>query len=218
MLIATQRKDLQIKVADCDFAAADLPISATYCDDFTTTFQNLSPSALIYAWHWDFGISSMNTDTSNLQTPSFTFPDTGLYTVKLVVNPGGLCTDSATMQLGIYPGFFPDFSSSGICVNKPTVFTDQTTTVYGIVNNWRWNFGESTMLNDTSRSQNPVYTYPATGTKVAQLIVQSSKGCVDTVYKDIIIIDKPPIAMAFRDTLICNIDTLQLSATGSGVF
>jgi gliding motility-associated-like protein len=74
------------------------------------------------------------------------------------------------------------------------------------------------MLNDTSRSQNPVYTYPATGTKVAQLIVQSSKGCVDTVYKDIIIIDKPPIAMAFRDTLICNIDTLQLSATGSGVF
>lgn len=218
ILIATQRKDLQIKVADCDFAAAELPISATFCDDFTTTFQNLTPSALIYAWHWDFGVSSMNNDTSNLQSPSFTYPDTGLYTIKLVVNPGGLCTDSATMQLGIYPGFFPDFTSSGICVNKPTVFTDQTTTVYGTVNNWRWDFGETTMLSDTSRSQHPAYSYPTTGTKVAQLIVQSSKGCVDTVYKDVIIIDKPPIALAFRDTLICNIDTLQLSATGSGAF
>jgi gliding motility-associated-like protein len=122
------------------------------------------------------------------------------------------------MKLGVYPGFFPDFTSSGICFNKPTIFTDQTTTVYGVVTGWRWNFGETTVLNDTSRSQNPVYTYPSIGTKVAQLIAQSSKGCVDTVYKDIIIIDKPPIALAFRDTLICDIDTLQLGAIGSGVF
>jgi len=218
VLIATQRKDLQIKVADCDFAAAQLPISATYCDDFTTSFQNLTPSPLIYAWHWDFGITSLNSDTSNLQSPTFTYPDTGIYVVKLVVNPGGQCTDSATMQLGIYPGFFPDFISSGICVNKPTVFTDKTTTVYGTVNRWQWNFGENTMLNDTSRLQNPVYNYPTVGTKSVQLIVQSSKGCIDTVYKDIVIIDKPPITLAFRDTLICNIDTLQLGATGSGVF
>ena len=218
VVIATQRKDLQIKVADCDFAAAQLPLSATFCDDFITSFQNLSPSPLIYAWHWDFGVSSVNSDTSNLQTPTFTYPDTGIYTVKLIVNRGDPCSDSATMQLGVYPGFFPDFNVSGICVNKPTAFTDQTTTVYGIVNNWRWDFGETTVLNDTSRLQNPAYTYPAIGLKSAQLIVQSSKGCIDTLTKDITIIDKPPITLPFRDTVICNIDTLQLSASGSGVF
>ena len=218
VVIATQRKDLQIKVADCDFAAAQLPLSATFCDDFITSFQNLSPSPLIYAWHWDFGVSSVNADTSNLQTPTFTYPDTGIYTVKLIVNRGDPCSDSATMKLGVYPGFFPDFNISGICVSKPTAFTDQTTTVYGIVNNWRWDFGETTVLNDTSRLQNPAYTYPAIGLKRAQLIVQSSKGCIDTLTKDITIIDKPPITLPFRDTLICNIDTLQLSASGSGVF
>jgi len=218
VVIATQRKDLQIKVADCDFAAAELPLSATHCDDFITTFQNLTPSPLIYAWHWDFGIPSVNSDTSNLQTPSFTYPDTGLYVIKLVVNPGGLCTDSATMQLGIYPGFFPDFNSSGICVTKPTTFTDATTTAYGVVSNWRWDFGESTVTNDTSRLRNPVYSYPAIGIKNAQLIVQSSKGCIDTATKVITIIDKPPITLPFRDTLICDIDTLQLSASGSGVY
>ncbi len=75
-----------------------------------------------------------------------------------------------------------------------------------------------TATNDTSRLQNPVYTYPAVGIKTVQLIAQSSKGCIDTVYKDITIIDKPPITLPFRDTLICDIDTLQLGAAGSGVF
>ena len=217
-LINTHRKDFILKVADCDFVAAQLPISATYCDDFNVSFANQSPSSLIYAWHWDFGVTSTQNDTSTLATPSYTYADTGIYVVKLVVNPGDQCSDSATMQLGVYPGFFPDFSSSGICVNKPTQFNDATTTVYGVVNNWRWDFGETAIINDTSRLQNPVYTYATTGTKAVQLIVQSSKGCIDTVSKDIIIIDKPPITLAFRDTLICDIDTLQLSATGAGVF
>jgi PKD repeat protein len=74
------------------------------------------------------------------------------------------------------------------------------------------------MSNDTSRLRNPVYTYPGIGTKSVQLIVQSSKGCIDTVTKDITIIDKPPITLPFRDTLICIVDTLQLGASGSGVF
>jgi gliding motility-associated-like protein len=217
-IINTHRKDFILKIADCDFVAAELPISATHCDDFTTHFENLTPSSLIYAWHWDFGVPGMTSDTSNLPTPDFTYPDTGVYTIKLVVNPGDQCSDSATMQLGVYPGFFPDFSSSGICVNKPTFFTDATSTVYGVVNSWRWDFGESTATNDTSRLQNPVYTYPAIGLKTVQLVVQSSKGCIDTVTRDITIIDKPPITLPFRDTLICNIDTLQLVASGSGVF
>jgi gliding motility-associated-like protein len=216
--IATQRKDLQIKVADCDFVAAQLPLSAVFCDDFNVGFANQTPTSLIYSWHWDFGINSTLNDTSNIEAPSFIYPDTGIYTIKLVVNRGDPCSDSATMQIALYPGFFPDFVSSGICVTKPTSFTDVTTTAYGIVSGWRWDFGELTVNNDTSRLQNPVYSYPAVGVKDVHLIVQSSKGCIDTVTKAITIIDKPPITLPFRDTLICNIDTLQLSAAGSGVF
>ena len=217
-VINTHRKDFILKVADCDFVAAQLPLSAVFCDDFNVSFANQTPTSLIYGWHWDFGITGTLSDTSNLETPSYTYPDTGIYTVKLVVNPGDPCSDSASMQIGLYPGFFPDFVSSGICVNKPTAFTDATTTAYGVVSGWRWNFGEPTVNNDTSRLRNPVYSYPTIGVKSAQLIVQSSKGCVDTVTKDITIIDKPPITLPFRDTLICDIDTLRLAASGSGVF
>jgi gliding motility-associated-like protein len=217
-IINTHRKDFILKVADCDFVAAQLPISATYCDDFVTSFANLTPTPLIYAWHWDFGVTGILSDTSNLPTPTYTYPDTGVYTVKLVVNPGDPCSDSATMQLGVFPGFFPDFNSTGICVNKPTQFTDASTTVYGVVNSWRWDFGESTATNDTSRTQNPVYTYPVVGLKTIELIVGSNKGCLDTIQKDITIIDKPPITLPFRDTLICSIDSLRIPTTGSGVF
>jgi len=217
-VINTHRKDFILKVADCDFVAAQLPLSAVFCDDFNVSFANQTPTSLIYSWHWDFGINSTLNDTSNIEAPSFTYPDTGIYNVKLVVNPGDPCSDSASMQIGLYPGFFPDFVSSGICVNKPTSFTDATMTAYGVVSGWRWDFGELSVNNDTSRLRNPVYSYPTLGIKNAQLIVQSSKGCIDTVSKAITIIDKPPITLPFRDTLICDIDTLRLSASGSGVF
>jgi gliding motility-associated-like protein len=217
-IINEHRKDFILKVADCDFVAAKLPITSTYCEDFSAYFENQTPSSLIFAWHWNFGVAGTLGDTSNIATPTFTYPDTGVYTVKLVVNPGDQCSDSATMQLGVFPGFFPDFTHSGICVNKPTQFTDATTTVYGSVSGWRWDFGQAAVTNDTSRLKNPVYTYPSVGVKTVQLIVQSTKGCVDTAYKDITIIDKPPITLPFRDTLICSIDSLQLIASGMGVF
>ena len=218
IVINTHRKDFILKVADCDFVAAQLPLSAVFCDDFNVSFANQTPTPLIYSWHWDFGIAGTLNDTSNIEAPSFTYPDTGIYKIKLVVNPGDPCSDSATMQIGLYPGFFPDFVSSGICVTKPTSFTDATTTAYGLVSSWQWDFGELAASNDTSRLRNPVYSYPTVGVKDAQLIVQSTKGCIDTISKTIAIIDKPPITLPFRDTLICNIDTLQLLASGSGIF
>ena len=41
---------------------------------------------------------------------------------------------------------------------------------------------------------------------------------MDTVTKQVDVSGKPPIIFPFRDTLICNIDTLQLHALGNGNF
>ena len=117
IIINTHRKDFILKVADCDFVAAQLPLSAVFCDDFNVGFANQTPTSLIYSWHWDFGINGTLTDTSNTEAPSFTYPDTGIYIIKLVVNPGDPCSDSATMQIGLYPGFFPGFCFIGYLCN-----------------------------------------------------------------------------------------------------
>ena len=50
------------------------------------------------------------------------------------------------------------------------------------------------------------------------MVVTDTKGCRDTVFHPVTIIDKPPIGLAFRDTLICVNDVLMLNATGSGNF
>ena len=51
-----------------------------------------------------------------------------------------------------------------------------------------------------------------------QLIVTDTRGCKDTIVKLITIIEKPPITLAFRDTLICVNDNLPLRASGMGIF
>jgi gliding motility-associated-like protein len=216
-LIATQRKDLQVKVADCDVATVTLePGGYVNCNDYTMTFTNLSPSSLINNYFWDFGDLATFADTSHLVSPAYTYPDSGIYMVKVVANRNQPCSDSTTAQVKVYPGFIPNFDMAGICVNVPVQFMDRTTAVYGNVNFWRYDFGVTSILSDTSRLRNPQYTYNAVGSYTAELIVGSSKGCIDTVYKTITIIDKPPIMMGFRDTLICSVDTIQLNANGSG--
>ncbi|MCW3119532.1 MAG: Gliding motility-associated C-terminal protein [Chitinophagaceae bacterium] len=216
--LATQRKDLQIKVADCTLAAASLRPEYISCDGFTLDYFNLSNSPLINSYFWDFGVPSLTNDTSNIARPSFTYSDTGVYKLKLVTNRGQLCSDSAEALVKVFPGFFPGFISTGICITNPTQFTDTTRTRYGFVDTWKWTFGESTLSEDTSRLQNPSYTYPGLGVKSAMLIVTNSKGCIDTAYKDVTIIDKPPITMVPKDTLICLPDVVQLQAISSGVY
>ena len=214
-MIATQRKDLHIRVSDCDLATVTLqPGGYINCNDFTVTFNNLSPSQLINSYSWDFGDQTTLGDTSHLPGPSYTYPDTGVYLVKVVANRNAPCSDSTTAQVRVFPGFFPDFDHVGVCANSPIQFNDRTTTVYGTVNFWRYDFGVTSLSSDTSRLRNPQYTYTNVGSYTAELIVGSSKGCRDTVYKTIDIIDKPLITMGFKDTLICN-DTIQLNATGS---
>ncbi len=65
-----------------------------------------------------------------------------------------------------------------------------------------------------SIDQHPIYTYSSLGVKNVQLIVTNTKGCIDTLVKQVQIVDKPPIILAFRDTLICIPDAVQLKASG----
>ncbi len=215
LYIGEHRKDLILRVAPCDVASATLPLDAVTCDGFTQTFQNLNNSSLINSYFWDFGVPGIITDTSSLQFPVYTYSDTGIYTIKLIINKGQACSDSATRKLGVYPGFFPAFNSTGVCYNSPIQFNDASTTNYGVVDSWRWDFGDAAVLSDTSRIKNPQYQYPSSGAKNVQLIVTNSKGCIDTLEKPIVLIDKPTITLPFKDTLICSIDTLQLQSTFS---
>jgi gliding motility-associated-like protein len=220
VLIAKTRKELHVEVGNCNpLQAVLLPKPAT-CDGFTVSFQNdaqNNPGNTDYLW--TFGEpSSGSSDSSILSTPSHTYTDTGVYTVKLRVSLAGLCADSTLFKVRVFPGFFPGFIFTGGCFTNPFQFTDTTNTRYGVVDSWRWNFGDGSTLADTSRIKNPQWTYPASGPKDVSLIVTNSKGCIDTAQVTIQVLDKPVITLAFKDTLICRPDAVQLNASGTGIF
>ena len=203
--ISTHRKDFIITVAPCDFAGAQLQPSYTNCDGFTFQFTNLNTSPLNEGWFWDFG----DGNTSTEESPTHTYAAAGVYTIKLKVNGSGSCSDSTTSTLRVFPGFFPAFNNaSPVCNNIPVQFTDATTANYGVIDSWTWNFGDGT----TSTTQNPVHTFFTPNNYEVSLIVGSSVGCIDTLVKTIEVLDRAPYTLT-NDTLICNIDTLQLSFT-----
>jgi len=211
VLIGYHRKDFIVNVSDCEFAAAKLLPSYITCDGLSYTFQNQSaPSPLIHTYFWDFGDGRTSTDA----IPTHNYLDSGVYNLKLVINRGEECRDSSYSKISVYPGFAADFSYVP-CKNDPTAFIDQTTSVYGSVNSWQWNLGDETSFKDTSRAQHPFYTYPTTGKKNVQLVVTNTKGCADTLAKEINIVAK---AFAGRDTAIVAKQNLQLQATGGDFY
>jgi len=212
VLLNIHHKDFILKIADCDFASAQLNPSYLTCGGFGLQFENQSASAAIYSYFWDFGVPGATNDTSSQPQPFFNYPDSGTYKVKLVVNRRGSCGDSTTTLAEIYPGFAAKFGFVAPCLPAASVFTDSSSTRYGKVATWQWNFGDST---GTSNSQNPSYQYQGPGTRNVMLIVTNSKGCADSITRQVFVPGQPVITLPSADTSVCNLDTLRLSVSAS---
>lgn len=219
-VIATQRKDIQINVADCSITSAVLKPEYLLCDTSQIIFLfNESGSSGIQNSIWE-----VRDANNNLLYPftgdtlQYRVADTGTYQVKLVINRNLSCADSTQTTVRVYPGFKADFGFTGGCLQRPTTFSDSSRSVYGVPDTWSWDFGEGTVTNDISSLQNPVYSYPQNGSKTTRLIVTDTRGCRDTIEKTLTITQGPLLTLGFRDTLICINDPLVLQAGGTGQF
>jgi gliding motility-associated-like protein len=216
VLINIHRKDFIINVTNCDFPGAQLNPKPVICDSFNVFFQDDNQSSLNRSFYWDFGDPKSGTNNfSTLEMPNHVFTDTGVFVYKLVVNRGEDCADSTTQTLNVYPGFYPLFNFDGQCINSAINFTDKTTTNFGSANSWSWNFGDPSTFADTSDARNPSYVYTQAGNYDVQLTTTNSKGCTKTFTKTVPIKTQADLSLT-NDTLICSIDTLQLSAVGRG--
>jgi gliding motility-associated-like protein len=218
-VIATQRKDIQIAIAPCTIAEAKLEPEYSLCrESKTLDIKNLSNSPMITSQHWEIldrhGGSLLRSTAASLR---YTFADTGLYSITLVINKGQECSDSTSALVRVYPGFRPAFTASGTCFNKPTKVTDLSTSGFGRVTSWLWEFGENSP-GASSSLQNPQFTYLHAGSKIITLYAGDSFGCLDTAIRILTIVEKPPVKLAFKDTLICKNDEVVLKAAATGRF
>ncbi|MBL7698627.1 MAG: gliding motility-associated C-terminal domain-containing protein [Chitinophagaceae bacterium] len=220
-VIAIQRKDLQINITPCSITGAALPPEFMLCGNtMTLSPKNQSTSPLISTYNWEFlDRNGSRLFSSTKPEPSFTFSDSGLYKIRLVINRQQACADSTTSLVRVYPGFVPDFDVTAPCIIRETKFLDETSTSYQAdITSWKWEFGDLQNGDDNSTDRNPTYQYRTTGDKEVTLVAENSLGCRDTVTKVVNIYDKPPVGLAFKDTLVCPPDNLQLRASGNGTF
>jgi hypothetical protein len=151
-IINTVKREFQFVVTNCSKAVvANIPQYSeefnTYiveCKNFTIHFDNLSTGGFDYLW--DFGLPG-NADTSTAFEPTFTYPDTGLYVVKLLVNKGSTCPDSITRLVKVFPTFTGYFNYSGLpCPNAPIEFRDSSQGTLNIADYWSWDPVFSTLF------------------------------------------------------------------------
>ena len=215
VMINTVTREFQFVVTDCSKAVvADIPQYSsdfnTYevnCKDYTVNFVNQSKGG--FAYYWNFGDSTNKADTSNAFQPTYTYPDTGTYVVKLVVNKGTTCPDSITRYVKIYPVFRAAYDFNGLqCPGNPIQFTDKTTSTYKPIVSWDWDFGDGTQ----STIENTTHTYQKGGLYKSVLISKNYKGCVDTLTKEVNIDRFKPFAG--NDTIILKGETLYFNAKG----
>ncbi|NNM15354.1 MAG: PKD domain-containing protein, partial [Bacteroidia bacterium] len=160
------RSKTNISFERVDFSVSD----SLGCVPFTTTFTDLSTSAI--AWRWDFG----DGNTSNLQNPTHTYVNNGSYDVQLIVDFASGCTDTLLFP-NRFTFSFPnaDFSSptTAACSPASIDFVNQSTNG----TTFTWDFGDSTFSN----LSDPSHIYNIPGYYTVSLIASNNDGCNDTM-------------------------------------
>ena len=171
-----------ISSATCPGVTAGFTSEAGACKNKTISFTNTSVGATSY--FWDFGDGSTLSDTSQLQTPAYTYPVSGTYTATLIIDKGTSCADTFTAIVNmsfVTANFTTDAPN---CISDPVDFTDAAIVgPGGTAAGWQWDFGDpGSGINNTSTLQNPIHLYSAGNQAFnVKVVTTSSEGCKDSI-------------------------------------
>lgn len=194
VLISTSRRDFQYAVGICgELVSSAFFAPEIQCDNsLAVQFQNNSQS-LGTGYSWYFGDTTTNAG-STLENPIYIYPDTGVYAVTLIADPGSLCTDTATLLINLqYESIFMDFNVSVIDCSDSLLLqvTDLTIDTISTITQWHWDFGNGQTSNVPFASA----VYNQSGTYIISLQVQAANGC-ELEMTDTISLNLPSISSA----------------------
>ncbi|RMF46199.1 MAG: PKD domain-containing protein, partial [Bacteroidetes bacterium] len=142
-------------------------------------------------WLWDMGDGQT---FSTQHVLNHVYPDSGLYTIRLVVG-NGACTDTAAAQLYVIGQPQALFSVQNACAGVPLPIQN-VSFPSSLPVQWLWDFGNG----DTSHAQAPVYAYPQAGTYTVTLILGNGR-CGDTLRQTVTIWPNPTATLSVRDSI-----------------
>ncbi|MCF8257861.1 MAG: PKD domain-containing protein [Flavobacteriales bacterium] len=197
---------INIQHPDADFTA--FPTFA-FCPPLLVSFTDQS-SADAVSWQWDFG----NGSSSSIRNPSHIYNQSGIYTVTLVVTNANGCTDTIVMPdlitLSGPSGDFNFFPDTVGCPPYEITYQSNATNA----SQYTWDFGDGALGNGASAT----HLYTEVGSFIPTLILRDDNGCTFTFQSTDTLQVAPLGVDAGSDVTICQLDAVQLGASGGDTY
>lgn len=176
-LISTTRRDFQYNVGICGRPTAGFFAPEVQCGDLEVQFENQSLETESFLWQFSNGL------VSNNGNPTITFPDTGTYNIRLIIEPGTNCADTSEQLIRLLPATLqPDFAIDFTeCNDSITIaVTDATTDSASEITDWHWKLQPRGLESDL---QHPIFNLDSSGIYELQLFVSAANGCKASLTK-----------------------------------
>jgi hypothetical protein len=211
ILINTIRRDYQFNVVLCDpnsTASVALPSSYSNCVGQPVTFENNSVNAQTYLW--DFGVTSLQSDTSDLFEPQYTYSSPGIYTITLVTNPGLDCADTTTMSfIAVAIPEVTTIATDSVCQGDEI----QLSAISSSGSQFSW-FGPNSFL---SSSQNPSISASTLNDSGVYFVTAHVLNCYSNLQSTQVTVVPTPIANPSYSGAVCNDGQFQFFSNASGI-
>ena len=193
-------RDFILVITNCQSnTVANFPAQNNFCDGLALNFNNTSLNSTYF--YWDFGDPTVISDTSNLSLPSYTYQNSGIYTVMLVANPGYFCEDTIYRQFEIFPEIQPNYITPLNQCLLNNQFNIKGTGNFDANGVLTWGVSNTSTIQNFGQDSIQV-SYLDTGFQVISFTVENH-GCVET-FTDSVYVHPNPIANFQNQTTFCN--------------
>ncbi len=179
------------------------PSTTSGCTNLIVSFTNTSTDTISPLYTWNLGVGGI----TSVFSPTFTYTDSSVNNISLIVSNGNGCNDTAFATVTVYlsPTANASTTDTSGCTPYTTAFTNLSTTA----DSYLWVFGDGTTSTDT----NATHTYTTGGDYQVYLIAYNSFGCSDTFYlpNTIHALQSPTAAFTASATTGCSGNTFVLN-------
>ncbi|MBN1339441.1 MAG: PKD domain-containing protein [Bacteroidales bacterium] len=175
-----------------DKKIANAPIYVHFYDTSEILYTQVA------SWKWDFNNDGVV--DSQVQNPSWTYQEPGLYSVTLMIfDVTGLFSDTLTKlncvtATEFYPGFLADQKYGKIPLTVH--FEDTSMSSFTQIDSWQWDLDGDNIID--SEEQNPVWLYENTGVYTVSLIITDTSGLLTDTAKYLNYIDACRLKATFN--------------------
>ena len=214
VLLSRTIRDFQYNVGQCGMITSAFNSPDVQCDNLEVVFDNQSTFSDRFEWIFDFPAGNLR---STEVSPTFTYPDTGHYTIALIAQPNSSCVDTSFSTIFLQNNSLDaDFEMVVFdCVDSSSVVVnDFTVDLVSPPVSWMWEFEFSDGTIRTSTDRNPIFVAPNLDTVQVRLKVESENGCISELTKEIPTQTLDPGATIPATLSICMGESVELNPGG----